>query len=298
MLGAARPLLLVGGGKMGEALLGGWLRQGRRRAARLVVEPDAGRRSCWPAPTASSSRPIRKLPATPAPGALLLAVKPQTMDAALQAYAARVGPDTLVLSIAAGKPIALFERALGAGLGVVRAMPNTPAAVGRGVTVLCANASATEAQREVAERLMAAVGAVHWIEDEELMHAVTAVSGSGPAYVFHLIEALAAAGVRRACRRSWRWVGARHGGGRRRAGAAVGRDRRAAAGQRDQPGRDHGGGAAGADGGGRPGAAAGAGGGRGGAAIARAGLSGARDRPAPSQPRRMRYGQEDANPTS
>jgi pyrroline-5-carboxylate reductase len=197
MLGAARPLLLVGGGKMGEALLGGWLRQGLGRDAVQVVEPDAGRRELVAGAhgIVAVGRP-EDLPAASAPGALLLAVKPQTMDAALPAYAARVAPDTLVLSIAAGKPIALLERALGEGLGVVRAMPNTPAAVGRGVSVLCANASATEAQRELAERLMAAVGAVHWIEDEDLMHAVTAVSGSGPAYVFHLIEALAEAGAR------------------------------------------------------------------------------------------------------
>ena len=90
----------------------------------------------------------------------------------------------------------VVEQALGKGLGVVRAMPNTPAAVGRGTTVLCANEAATEAQRALAERLMAAVGAVHWVADEDQMHAVTAVSGSGPAYVFHLIEALAAAAVR------------------------------------------------------------------------------------------------------
>ena len=197
MLSAARPLLLVGGGKMGEALLDGWLRQGLGRDAVQVVEPDVGRRELVAGAhgVVAVSRP-ENLPAAPAPGVLLLGVKPQAMDAVLRAYATRVAPDTLVLSIAAGKPIALLERTVGEGLGVVRAMPNTPAAVGRGVSVLCANASATETQRELAERLMAAVGAVHWIEDEDLMHAVTAVSGSGPAYVFHLIEALAEAGSR------------------------------------------------------------------------------------------------------
>ena len=135
--------------------------------------------------------------------------------------------DTLVLSIAAGKPIALFERALGRGRGVVRAMPNTPAAVGRGVTVLCANAAAGQAQRDLAERLMAAVGDVHWVDDEELMHAVTAVSGSGPAYVFHLIEALAAAGVRAGLPEELAMRLARgHRGRRRRAGVPVRRDAR------------------------------------------------------------------------
>jgi pyrroline-5-carboxylate reductase len=117
------------------------------------------------------------------------------MDAALPGLRPLLDSDTLVLSIAAGKPLALFERVLGAGLGVVRAMPNTPAAVGRGIPVLCANAAASGAQRDLAVRLMAAVGTTHWIADEDLMHAVTAVSGSGPAYLFHLIEALAAAGA-------------------------------------------------------------------------------------------------------
>ena len=162
-----------------------------------IVEPDASRRRLLA--DAHGVRAVARpdeLDLTSPPGALLLAVKPQMMDAALPAYAGQVAADTLVVSIAAGKPIALFERALGAGLGVVRAMPNTPAAVGRGVTVLCANAAVGEAQRALAERLMAAVGAVHWVADEEQMHAVTAVSGSGPAYVFHLIEALGAAGVR------------------------------------------------------------------------------------------------------
>jgi len=196
MYSPARPLLLVGGGKMGEALLAGWLAQGLSHRAVLVVELDATRREAL-----GRTHGVRVVAAmdellhTTVPGTLVLAVKPQVMAAALEACAGRVVPDTLVLSIAAGKPIAVFERGLGDGLGVVRAMPNTPAAVGRGVTVLCANAQATEAQREAAELLMAAVGAVHWVEDEELMHAVTAVSGSGPAYVFHLIEALAAAGA-------------------------------------------------------------------------------------------------------
>jgi pyrroline-5-carboxylate reductase len=196
MLGATRPLLLVGGGKMGEALLAGWLHQGLSHEAVIVVEPDAARREFL-----SKTHHVRtlgradELPDATVPETLLLAVKPQMMAEVLETCAGRLGPDTLVLSIAAGKPIAQFERALGDRLGVVRAMPNTPAAVGRGVTVLCANAHATEIQRELAERLMEAVGAVYWVEDEELMHAVTAVSGSGPAYVFHLIEALAAAGV-------------------------------------------------------------------------------------------------------
>jgi pyrroline-5-carboxylate reductase len=118
------------------------------------------------------------------------------MDAALPAYRGRVGARTLVLSIAAGKPIALFEQAFGPGVPIVRAMPNTPAAVGRGTTVLCANAAADAAHRYQAQALLAAVGETHWVEDEDLMHAVTALSGGGPAYVFLLIEAMAAAGTK------------------------------------------------------------------------------------------------------
>jgi pyrroline-5-carboxylate reductase len=197
MLSPERPLLLVGGGKMGEALLAGWLGSGLAPAAVHAVEPDEGRRRQLEARHGIRAvADARQLPPDLAPGALLLAIKPQMMDASLPNYRERVRPDTLVLSIAAGKPIALFERVLGPGLGVVRAMPNTPAAVGRGVSVLCANAAASADQRALAERLMAAVGSVHWITDEDRMHAVTAVSGSGPAYVFHLIEALAAAAVR------------------------------------------------------------------------------------------------------
>jgi pyrroline-5-carboxylate reductase len=197
MLSRERPLLLVGGGKMGDALLAGWLQHGLERDAVLVVEPAEARREEVAAAhgVAAVARP-EDLPGALKPGAVVLAVKPQMMDAALPAYARRMEADTLVLSIAAGKPIALLERLLGGAPGVVRAMPNTPAAVGRGVSVLCANAKASPAQRALAERLMGAVGATRWIADEELMHAVTAVSGSGPAYVFYLIEALAAAGAR------------------------------------------------------------------------------------------------------
>ena len=196
MLEASRPLLLVGGGKMGEALLAGWLAQGVPADAVLVVEPAAPRREALTRSYGVAAfADVAALPGGCAPGVLLLAVKPQVMDTALPTCAHLVAADTLVLSIAAGKPIGLFERAFGAGSAVVRAMPNTPAAVGRGVTVLCANAAATPGQRDLAERLMRAVGEVLWVADEELMHAVTAVSGSGPAYVFHVIEAMAAAGV-------------------------------------------------------------------------------------------------------
>ncbi len=130
-----------------------------------------------------------------APDVVVLAVKPQVMDAVLPPYAAHAEAGAVFLSIAAGRTIASFEAVLGAGARVVRAMPNTPAAVGRGVTVLSANPAVEPGQRAVCETLMEAVGKVAWVADEALMDAVTGVSGSGPAYVFHLVEAMAAAGV-------------------------------------------------------------------------------------------------------
>ena len=151
MLDPSRPLLLVGGGKMGEALLGGWLDQGLLPPAAVhVVEPDAGRRALLrDGRGVACATGAEELPAGLRPGALLLAIKPQMMAAALPAYAGRVAPDTLVLSIAAGKPIASFEAVFGAGQGIVRAMPNTPAAVGRGTSVLCANAAATGSRTRI-----------------------------------------------------------------------------------------------------------------------------------------------------
>lgn len=186
------PLLLVGCGKMGGALLDGWLKRGVKPADVVVVEPaaDPGRVSI-PAGVTVVPSPDR-LPEGFRPAVVVLAVKPQTMDDVAPRYAGCAG--ALFLSIAAGKRIDYFERAFGADAAIVRVMPNTPAAVGRGMSVLCANRNVTPAQRQAAEELMAAVGETAWIEDEGLMDAVTAVSGSGPAYVFLLIETLAKAG--------------------------------------------------------------------------------------------------------
>jgi len=125
---------------------------------------------------------------------IVLAIKPQILDSVLPGLAHLVGPETVVVSIAAGKTIG----AIGDGLGpvaIVRAMPNTPAQVGRGVSVGVANAATTAEQKALVDALLSAVGSVEWVEDEALIDAVTAVSGSGPAYVFHMVEALAAAGV-------------------------------------------------------------------------------------------------------
>jgi pyrroline-5-carboxylate reductase len=130
-----------------------------------------------------------------APAVLLMAVKPQMMDAVFPPLGKLAGPRTLVLSIAAGRKIEGFERHLAQGVAVVRAMPNTPAAIGRGMTVCVANAHVTAEQRALCDELLGAVGEVAWVDDEAQIDAVTAVSGSGPAYVFLLAECLAEAGV-------------------------------------------------------------------------------------------------------
>lgn len=188
------PLVLVGCGKMGGAMLQGWLDRGLDPADVHVVEPSAAALAEFKASGVRIHADPATLPATLAPRTVLLAVKPQMMDAALPAYRRFLRPATLFLSIAAGKTIGYFERGLGEA-AIVRSMPNTPAAVGRGITVACANRRVTAAQRAAADALLSAVGEVHWVEDEALIDPVTAVSGGGPAYVFLLIEYLAEAGV-------------------------------------------------------------------------------------------------------
>jgi pyrroline-5-carboxylate reductase len=183
-----RGLVLLGCGRMGSALLAGWLAAGLPAAAVHVTEPHP---SDWLRGTGAAVNGA--LP--PAPAVLVVAVKPQTMAAALPGVASLGGGGTLFLSIAAGTRIAAFEAVAGAATPVVRAMPNTPAMVGRGITALVANPAATPDHRALARALMAAVGEVVELNDEGLIDAVTAVSGSGPAYVFHLIEAMAEAGA-------------------------------------------------------------------------------------------------------
>ena len=180
-------LVLLGCGKMGSAMLEGWLKQGVPPAAIWVLEPHP---SDWLKSTGVHLNV--GLPAAPA--IVLLAVKPQMMGAALPQVAALGNGATVFLSIAAGTTIASFESTFGAQTPIIRAMPNTPAAVGRGITAITGNARASEADLALAEALLSAVGQVVRLEGEHQMDAVTAVSGSGPAYVFHLIEALAQAG--------------------------------------------------------------------------------------------------------
>lgn len=174
---------------MGSALLAGWLARGVAPRAVHVIEPHP---SDWLRATGVALAD----PLPEAPAAVVLAVKPQTMSEALPRVATLAGPETLFLSIAAGTSLARLAAQLGAAAPVVRAMPNTPAAIGRAITALIGNDRVALAQRDLAEALMKAVGQTLWLADEAQMDAVTAVSGSGPAYVFHLIEALAAAGAR------------------------------------------------------------------------------------------------------
>ena len=134
-------------------------------------------------------------PAEP-PAVIVIAVKPQVIDEVFPPLARLAGKATVVLSIAAGRTIAGFERHLPKNTGVVRSMPNTPASIGRGITVAVANAHVTPAQRQACDGLLRAVGEVTWVVDEGLLDAVTAVSGSGPAYVFYLAECLAEAGIK------------------------------------------------------------------------------------------------------
>ena len=186
-----RGLVRLGCGKMGTALLQGWLGQGLSPAAVWVLDPHP---SDWVQGLVAQGLHLNTdLP--PNPAIVLVAVKPQMMAEALPRLTPLGNGATLFISIAAGTPIAFYERVLGAATPVIRAMPNTPAAVARGITAITGNAQATEADLALAEALLSAVGQTVRLAGEHQMDAVTAVSGSGPAYVFHLIETLAAAGV-------------------------------------------------------------------------------------------------------
>lgn len=184
-------LVLVGAGKMGGAMLDGWLARKLPPRKVVILEPQPSR-----AIKSLVRRGVRinpKAPIAPA-AAIVIAVKPQSAPEALAPLAPLIGPNTLVVSIMAGRTIAFLERALPPA-AVVRAMPNTPAAIGRGITVAVGNRRVKAPARKLAHALLSAIGTVEWVTDETLMDAVTAVSGSGPAYVFLLAEALARAGA-------------------------------------------------------------------------------------------------------
>ena len=185
-------LVLVGAGKMGGALLQGWLRRGLDPAKIAVLEPQPS-----PQLAALAGRGLRLNPDPQTLGsaaAVVIAIKPQAAGEAIPALAPLVAASTVVVSIMAGRTLQFLAAGLSRESAIVRAMPNTPAAIGRGITVAVAR-NADAAQREIADRLLRAAGTVEWIADEVLMDAVTAVSGSGPAYVFLLAEALAQAGA-------------------------------------------------------------------------------------------------------
>jgi pyrroline-5-carboxylate reductase len=188
---SAGIVVLVGCGQMGSAMLRGWLV--RNAASRFVVVEPAGAAVFAASPAVKVLSSAAELPDGLAPDAVVVAVKPQVIDDVLPPYRRLVRPTTVFLSIAAGKTIAGLERHLG-DAAIVRAMPNTPAAIGRAISVACPNPRVTPAQQELCEGLLAAIGESTWVADEALMDPVTAVSGSGPAYVFLLIEALAEAG--------------------------------------------------------------------------------------------------------
>ncbi len=191
----ARTIVLVGCGQMGSAMLRGWLR-GNEADRFVVIEPAGLTRELADSAAIEWHRAPEEAAANLAPDAIVFAVKPQILDSLLPAYRRWVAPETLFLSIAAGKTIAGIARHLGGEAAIVRCMPNTPAAIGRAITVACPNVHVAPGQRLLCEQLLAAIGDSAWVDDEALMDAVTAVSGSGPAYVFLLIEALAAAGAR------------------------------------------------------------------------------------------------------
>ena len=184
-------IVLAGAGKMGGAMLSGWLAQGLDASSVAVIEPYPSDEINALAAKGVRLNPVPKDLGTVA--ALVVAVKPQMFREAGPALKPFVAPDTLVVSIMAGIAIAAIDEVCGGS--VVRAMPNTPAAIGRGITVAVAASNVSTAQRAVADALLRAIGAVEWAGDEALMDAVTAVSGSGPAYVFLLAEELARAGV-------------------------------------------------------------------------------------------------------
>jgi len=192
LAGFSGTLVLVGAGKMGSAMLEGWLGLGMPAAQIVVVEPQPANEI-----TKLATRGVRLNPAPATVGdvsAIVVAIKPQVAPEVMPALSPYVGSSTVVVSIMAGRTLRFLEQALPPA-AIVRAMPNTPAAIGRGITVAVGNSRVSASQRELVDALLSAVGMVEWTGDEGLMDAVTALSGSGPAYVFLLAETMARAGV-------------------------------------------------------------------------------------------------------
>ncbi|MFO1033734.1 MAG: pyrroline-5-carboxylate reductase [Hyphomicrobiales bacterium] len=185
-------LVLIGAGKMGGAMLEGWLKAGVNPKQVVALDPA-------PPPEVAALLAKHGVRHNPPPASitdaevLLVAVKPQIMDEVLAPLTGLARSKPLVLSIAAGKTIASFERHFGSDAAVIRTIPNTPAAVGRGITAMAANPNVSHGQMALAEQLLSSIGEVVQVADESLIDAATAVSGSGPAYIFYMTECLTAA---------------------------------------------------------------------------------------------------------
>lgn len=189
--GMIPPILLVGCGRMGSALLAGWRERGLAPSIAVDPAPETARHAGQDLNVLADAAQV---PADFSPAAVVLAVKPQNAAVTLPAYA-RFAGQAVFLSIMAGRTIAGIQALLAPNAGVVRAMPNTPAAVRQGVTVACTGPGVDDAQRALCDRLLQAIGVVAWAKQEALLDPVTAVSGSGPAYVFLLAELLEQAAV-------------------------------------------------------------------------------------------------------
>jgi len=189
---ATNPVVLIGAGNMGGAMLSGWLKSGVPGSAVLVVDPGPSPAMMSTIADAGAAH-VTAAPADLKASVLFLAVKPQVMEAVLPTVKSVVGPQTVVVSVAAGKTLAFLEKHLGEA-AMVRAMPNTPAMIGRGVTGAFANARVSAEQRDGVNALLRVSGPVEWVPSESDIDSVTAVSGSGPAYVFYLVECMAEAG--------------------------------------------------------------------------------------------------------
>ncbi|SDE69139.1 pyrroline-5-carboxylate reductase [Kordiimonas lacus] len=190
------PLVLVGCGHMGRAMAQGWLRAGVPADHLYIVDPQAAPESLPGSKADHFVASAGFLPKGMKARAIVMAVKPQIMNDALPLMAPFIGDGTVVLSVAAGVTLDQMARGTGGKGTCVRVMPNTPAAIGQGISGLTAGSGISEDDRALALELMGATGEAVWIEREDQMDAVTGVSGSGPAYVFYMVECLAAAGVR------------------------------------------------------------------------------------------------------
>ncbi|TCL74776.1 pyrroline-5-carboxylate reductase [Rhizobium sp. BK251] len=186
------PIVLVGAGNMGGAMLSGWLKSGVFGSSVVVVDPGPSE-AMLSLIADAGARHVQAVPDTLKAGVLFLAVKPQVMEAVLPSVRTCVSKETVVVSVAAGKTLASLEKHLGEA-AMVRAMPNTPAMIGRGITGAYANERVTAAQRDRVFNLLKVSGPLEWVATEADIDAVTAVSGSGPAYVFYLVECMAEAG--------------------------------------------------------------------------------------------------------